>query len=88
MKFLGWADVAQFVEDHYADIDEEFDSLVDWEEEFFVCPKCRELIYNPNPESAPAILGFDLSFDYKMSLLRSGLCPYCGFDFKENWKNT
>lgn len=78
MKFLGWADVAQFVEDHYVDIDEEFDSLVDWEEEFFVCPECREPIYKPEP--------WYLGFDYNMSILRGGLCPCCGFDFVENWE--
>lgn len=59
---LMWKINAKIVSDFY-------DGYVDWDEEFYNCPKCGEPIYNE---------------DWSPAALKKCICPICGFGFVED----
>jgi NAD-dependent SIR2 family protein deacetylase len=59
----GWNELAKFVEENH-------DTDVDWDEEFFICPECGEPIYAE-----------DWSNNDDIAL---GMCPICGMYLNEN----
>ena len=54
---MKWSEVAKVVEN-------DFGMQVDWEERFFVCPDCGDVVYE-----------YDFN---KKSILTLGYCPICG----------
>lgn len=54
---MKWNEVAKVVEN-------DFGMQVDWEERFFVCPECQDVVY-------------ECDFN-KNSVLALGYCPICG----------
>lgn len=59
MDDIRWEETALYFESNY-------NSYVNWEERFFICPKCGELVYEKedwgwiNPEELCPICGFSL----------------------------
>jgi len=47
-------------------VEEDYGMFVDWEERFYICPKCGEPIYED---------------DWSESEIWLNLCPICGYAF-------
>ena len=62
---MKWNEVAKVVEN-------DFGMQVDWEEKFFVCPECQDIVYGCD---------FDTN-----SILALGYCPICGAALTEECK--
>lgn len=56
-----WVEMATYIEKTY-------NTFVDWEEEFFICPECDEPIF---------------SEDYNQFDSFESCCPICGFMWEE-----
>ena len=54
-----WADCAKYCEENYG-------IFVDWDEEYFICPECGELVYAED--------WHDIEFAF------ATICPICQFD--------
>ena len=56
-----WLQIAHLIEVNY-------DSLIDWNDRFFYCPKCHEPVYEDEWESEDDFLDGSNNF----------ICPICG----------